>query len=54
VRRVGFTLIEVMIAIGIVGILASLAIPGFSAYLYKAKFAEAYTHLGTMATGVRS
>ena len=31
-RNGGFTLVEMMIAIGIIGILASIAIPGFQEY----------------------
>ena len=40
-RRGGFTLIEVMVVAAILGVIASLAIPGFMRYVYKARRAEA-------------
>jgi prepilin-type N-terminal cleavage/methylation domain-containing protein len=36
----GFTLIEVMIAVAIAGILASLAVPTYPDFLYKARIAR--------------
>ena len=44
----GFTLIELMIAIAIVGILLSLAVPAYQDYTVRAKIAEAMSLAGSM------
>jgi len=45
-RTQGFTITELMIAIVIIGVLAALAIPGFTSYIYKSRVTEATTFLG--------
>lgn len=44
----GFSLIELMIAVAIIGILASIAIPNYNDYVTKAKITEAVSSLSDM------
>jgi len=46
----GFTLIELMIVVAIIGILAALAIPNFLRFQARAKQSEAKTNLGSIYT----
>lgn len=42
---VGFTLIELMIAVTIIGVLAAIAVPSYSSYMARARRADAQTLL---------
>jgi type IV pilus assembly protein PilE len=42
----GFTLIEIMITVAIVGILLAVAIPAYSDYTTRGRLSEAFTALG--------
>lgn len=46
----GFTLIELMIAVAIVGILAAIAYPTFSEHLYKSRRSDGQAALLNLAT----
>jgi len=49
-NKKGFTLIELMIVVAIIGILAAIAIPDFLKFMAKAKQSEAKTNLGAIFT----
>ncbi len=50
-KKAGFTLIELMIVVAIIGILSAIAIPAFIGYIRRSKTAEATSNLKLMYTG---
>jgi len=47
-KRAGFTLVELMVVIIIVGVLAAAAVPIYSAFVKKARVSEAKASIGTI------
>lgn len=51
-RESGFTLMELMIVIAIIGILASVAVPQYAKYMNRSKFGELILATNTIKTAI--
>ena len=53
-QRRGFTVLELMVTVALIGILAGVAIPNFVSYQARARRSEAFTHLSGLARAQKS
>ncbi len=51
---IGFTLVELLIAVAILGILASIAVPLGASYIYRSQIARAKSDIWTMEKAITS
>ena len=54
INNKGFTLIELMIVVAIIGVLAAIAYPSYERYIVKSKRADMMTELQNVASNLQS
>jgi type IV pilus assembly protein PilE len=52
--RTGFTMIELMVVVIIVGVLAAIAVPVYSDYIRKSRISEATGRMGDLLTAAKA
>ena len=51
-QQLGFTLIELMIVVGIIGVLSSIALPVYQDYVTKAQWTAGFTEISSAKIGI--